>query len=259
MPAAILPRTTGTMAMLANLAMTAGCVLMLLGAWHGNDLPDPAQVLPELAQWPAQRARERPPFQVTAGEVTYTVEPLYDYDIQGLVVSRHSATGFTDITHAEARDHLNVVDLCLVYGDLARSGAYRNYSYSSGNWTCYVHYEGNSGPFATEELSNNHLLTEDPTVAAQLRDLRIGDQVRIRGYLARYSHQAFGSDHPFTRGTSTTRADTGNGACETLYVRDMEVLRRADAGWRAAMWTGIVLLAGGLAAWLVLPARLRER
>ena len=42
----------------------------------------------------------------------------------------------------------------------------------------------------------------------------------MRGWLAGYSN-----DDGFRRGTSTTRDDTGNGACETIYVDEFQIDR----------------------------------
>jgi len=57
----------------------------------------------------------------------------------------------------------------------------------------------------------------------------VGDQIYFKGYLAEYAH----SNRTFTRGTSTSRTDTGNGACETVYVEDYQILRQAN---RAGDW-----------------------
>lgn len=62
---------------------------------------------------------------------------------------------------------------------------------------------------------------------AALKSAEIGDQVRFRGMLARYSHAG-----GFQRGSSTTRTDTGNGACETVYLTSFEITRKSNPGWR---------------------------
>ena len=94
-------------------------------------------------------------------------------------------------------------------------------------------------------MIDKHLLTADD----HLRD-RIGDQLRVRGWLASYSN-----DDGFRRGTGTTRDDTGNGACETIYVEDFRVLRSMDNGWRTLMAiSGSIVLFTGL-LWLVAVMR----
>ena len=77
-------------------------------------------------------------------------------------------------------------------------------------------------------------------------DVAVGDQVHFEGYLASYSN-----GNGFHRGTSTTRTDTGNGACETVYVTEFDVTSAAPRGWRRletlALWGAIASALG----WLV--------
>ena len=80
----------------------------------------------------------------------------------------------------------------------------------------------------------------------------MGDQVRLTGDLASYSHDA---GFAFTRGTSTVREDTGNGACETVFVRGVDVLARAPQWPRWVMGTGGVALALALLLWWRRPHR----
>jgi hypothetical protein len=103
-------------------------------------------------------------------------------------------------------------------------------------------------------LANNHLLADRPSIVARLRSVRIGDQVRIRGALAEYSHN---HGFAFTRGTSVTRDDTGNGACETIYVQEVEVLRAGGGSWRFMVWPAVALMFLGLVVWVRAPFKVR--
>jgi hypothetical protein len=194
---------------------------------------------------------------VAVGGIDYRVQPLYKYDIYGLVVSKHDANTWWDYLHKEWNDKLNVIDLCVVWGENVRDGAYRGISFSSGQFTC--NYETSSSEawaaFDTSAISNNHLLAADPLLARTMRDTRIGDQIHVRGYLAEYSHN---HGFPFKRGTSTVRTDSGNGACETVYVEDFEVLSRGGGFWPKAQWLGVGLMVLGLLAWFFLPMRLDQ-
>ncbi len=113
-------------------------------------------------------------------------------------------------------------------------------------WTCWVASRGtgSAATFATDQLSNNHLLTQDPLIRRALKSAEIGDQVRLRGKLARYSHAG-----GFQRGTSTSRTDQGNGACETVYLEAFEITRKANTGWRLVYRSSVTT---ALAALLVL-------
>ncbi|MEO1847288.1 MAG: hypothetical protein ABGY05_07940, partial [Pseudomonadota bacterium] len=82
--------------------------------------------------------------------------------------------------------------------------------------------------FKDDQLSNNHLLTDDIDLHRLIMSAAPGDQVMIKGMLANYENQAT----RFERGTSTTRTDTGNGACETVYVTDFVIVKKANRFWR---------------------------
>ncbi|TVS02862.1 MAG: hypothetical protein EA413_11725 [Cyanobium sp. PLM2.Bin73] len=141
--------------------------------------------------------------------------------------------------HARANDRLSVKDVCVIWGENASNGSYRQARFHSGEITCFVRFP--SAPagqaFVPRALSNNHLLAVDPALRRQLRNLRRGDQIALRGYLASYSHDqptGTGSGQGYWRGTSISRDDTGNGACETIYVSGARVLRPSSPGWRLA-------------------------
>lgn len=239
---------------LARLLLIGGAAALSLGFAFEGRLPTAAELLPTLGAEPLQHALTAPAFEARAGGVDYRVAPVADYEITGLVVSRHDADTWWDWIHRASKDHLNVVDLCMVWGVNAAHGAYEKMSFSSGQFVCYFSSRDDAAwePQYIRALSNNHLLAEDSGIARQLRRLRVGDQVRIGGQLASYSHQA---GFAFTRGTSLTREDTGNGACETIFVREVELLRRAPAWPLWLRWVGGALLALGLLAWWVAPHR----
>ena len=84
------------------------------------------------------------------------------------------------------------------------------------------------------------------TGGAAIQIFAVGDQIHFEGYLSSYSNAS-----GFHRGTSTIRTDTGNGACETVYVTEFDISDPAPRGWRklqsAALW-GLLLSS---AAWLL--------
>ena len=238
-----------------GLLFAASLFLIAGGLWFGDRLPAPASVLEASLPEPAQVAQRRAPFAVSRGGVDYTVRPLYTYELRGMVVSRHDTSVWWNPTHRNWwKDHLNVADLCIVWGDNLKGGVYRELSYTSGSFTCYVATRDTQTweRFDQTGFSNNHLLTADPVTAKLLRSVRPGDQVVIRGWLAEYAHDA---GMPFRRGTSVRRDDTGNGACETIWVEDARVTRRANAGWRAAVPLGAIGVVLALLLWVVLPPR----
>jgi hypothetical protein len=234
--------------------MAAGAILLAASLWLRHELPDPAGLRPELASEPVQEPTSAAPFQTRVADVTYTVRPVADYEIWGLVVSVHDSSTWWNWIHKASHDHLNVMDVCVVFAENVASGGYVGLDYSSGQFVCYVNTSSSEKwrRFSMRAISNNHLLADRPSVVATLRAVRPGDQVRIRGWLAEYAHQ---HGFAFRRGTSLTRDDTGNGACETIYVHDAEVLRAGGAPWRWLPWPAIALMVAGLVAWVRAPLR----
>jgi hypothetical protein len=234
--------------------MLTGVALLASSLLLRNALPAAETLRPELRLEPRQQPTQAAPFQTTVGGVTYTVRPLADYEIWGLVVSRHDTSTWWNWIHAASNDHLNVVDLCVVFAENAATGGYLGMDYSSGQFVCY--FETDSAEafkrFSPRALSNNHLLADRRWLVSRLRDVRVGDQVRIRGWLAEYSHN---HGFAFTRGTSLTREDTGNGACETIFVQDIEVLHSGGGVWRWLVWPALGLILLGLVVWLRAPFR----
>jgi hypothetical protein len=232
--------------------MLAGAALLAASLLLRDTLPGPAELRPELRNEPLQEPTQAAPFTTKVGGITYTVKPVADYEIWGLVVSEHDSESWWDWIHTAWNDQLNVVDLCVVFAENVTSGGYVGLDYSSGQFVCYVQTKSTEKwqRFSMRALSNNHLLADRPSIAARLRSVKIGDQVRIRGWLAEYAHnQGFA----FKRGTSLTRDDTGNGACETIYVQEVDVLRAGGGPWRWLIWPAIGLLLAGLIVWLRTP------
>jgi len=238
--------------MSAKLFLLSGTLLLATGLWFSGQLPSPTSLRPSVRTDPEQTMVTEPAYHVRVGDVDYTIEPVASYDISGVVVSQHHADTWWDDVHAAWKDHLNVTDLCMVWGANAADGAYQNTKYSSGQFTCYFSGRDSKAfqPQYSRAVSNNHLLTDNPAVARQLLNVRLGDQIRIRGQLVSYSHH---TGFAFHRGTSTTRDDTGDGACETIFVRDLQVLRSAPGWPRWLFWVGVALMSLGLFRWFTGP------
>lgn len=229
-----------------------------LVAWLFKDsLPAPDfYANSELAE-PLQTPVQQEPFSTTVNGQTYIITPRFDYQLQGVIVSQHDADSFLDITHfKEWQDYLNLRDLCVIWGDNLRSGVYQDLRFWNDSWTCWVQWNDRAtgARFKKDQLSNNHLLTDRPEIQAALMAAEPGDHIRLRGMLVEYANPGNG----FQRGTSTTRRDTGNGACETIYVTDFAIVEKANSGIRKiyelAFWLMLVALVGFIIFFFVAPA-----
>jgi hypothetical protein len=232
--------------------MLGGALLLALMLWRKDNLPPLHDLRVDLAKEPLQRAVAHPAFDTTVDGVTYRIQPLYEYELWGLVVSEHDSSSAADLLHRSWNDNLNVVDLCVIWGDNATRDAYRDIHFSSSPSWCFFETSSSDAYAAFDQtaISNNHLLSDNPTIARKLRTVRIGDQIHFRGYLAEYSHN---HGMAFKRGTSTVRTDTGDGACETVYVESVDIMQRGGGPWRVLGWLGAVLFALGIVLWYRAP------
>lgn len=235
---------------LNNVLLAVSAVVALAAFWHRNDLPADLEFRKELAAEPRQTATDEPPFSVAYAGVSYAVEPKFAYDLYGLVVSYRLHDG-TSTMHRRANDHLNVADICVAWSDTAFSPTLREIRFWNGIFTC--NFETRDAEawarFATNQVSNNHLLSADDRIRDRVAEVSIGDQIHVRGLLASYASPGG------KRGTSTTRDDEGNGACETIFIESFAVLEPAHHGWRLALYCALAALAAGIAVHLGLPYR----
>ena len=204
---------------------------------------------------PRQEPSERPAFTTTIKGYTYTLMPRASYEISGLVVSQHRGDDLFNLDHKV--DPGNIRDVCVVWGESIANGSYRKVKFWSGEFTCSFSWPAPlTPPFKPETASNNHLLPADALIAAQIGRIHVGDQIRMTGLLVDYQVARDGREI-FTRHTSLTRGDTGNGACEILYVTGLAVVAPgdhlgADAG-RYAWYASLALLAALGVVWLARP------
>ena len=216
---------------LLRFALLVGTGLFAVSYLLKDDLPDGNDILEDLLQHPVQTAVDMAPFEIAAGEIAYTITPLYTYELYGMVVSYHDCGTWWDIYHHDQwKDFINVKDLCVVWGKNVQTEVYKDMRFTSDSWTCTYYWPNDEvgSRFDYTNLSNNHILSHDESVTKSLLKTQGGDQIHLRGYLAEYSH----SNMDFRRGTSTNRTDTGNGACETIYVEDYQILKTGNPFWR---------------------------
>lgn len=213
--------------------LAGGLLLRSVGCGLAERLPSP-DGLPvddeRIVAGPRQEAIEAPPFEVEKGGITFKIEPKADYELTGLVVSTHRSDSFADYYHEVWQDRINVGDICVVWGANLAGGVYEKLDFWSEPFTCNfrTYDEAAWKAFRLDEVSNNHLLAVDGPLRRKILSARPGDVVTFRGKLSLYSN-----DRGFSRGTSFVREDTGNGACETVWVESFEIAREANRGGRA--------------------------
>lgn len=223
-----------------------------------DSLPDPDGYDLERLEEPRQRPTSSRPFTTEVNGEEYRIEPRFEYELNGVVVSYHDAASFADIWHHDRwRDFLNLRDLCVIWGENVASGVYRDMEFRNDSWTCWFAWPdaATGRRFDFKGISNNHLLTDDEQTKRTLMEAAPGDHVWIKGVLASYSNPS----NDFYRGTSVTRSDRGNGACETIYVEDMRIIAKANEGIRKlhsfARWATGISFVGFIVMFAVAPVK----
>ena len=87
----------------------------------------------------------------------------------------------------------------------------------------FYYWRVNAFPIPREEIeshsANMHMIPADVEVRKALQNIRVGNVVRLHGYLV----EAKTADG-WRWKSSLTREDTGRGACELVLVQSVEVL-----------------------------------
>ena len=209
--------------------------LLLWGAWNW------AASRP-VSLGPGVLAPESPLQQTVAGAEPflhgdYELTPLAAFEVKARVLGREDYS-------LDAGASLSPMDLALGWGrmsderilehiDIRQSG--RFYFWSTDQF-----------PIPRREIeshsANMHLVPSRPGVESIMDDVREGQLIALRGFLIRARHR-----NGATWSSSLTREDTGNGACETIYVEQFRILEPATSYWRISMWSSLAILILSLA------------
>ncbi len=195
---------------------------------YKHPLPNNSDIVkPVINIAPMQNKIKLPPIHLDFKDFNYEIIPDYSYEIYGLIVEQYKSTNILDVHHK--KDPVNTRDLCLVWGENITNGSYKKVKYSHGEFTCFYRWNKPlNPPFNSTSFSNNHLIPANIEVAKKINKPNIGDQVRVKGYLASYKVYSKAGKEITGRGTSITREDSGNGACEVIYVTEIEVLKSSN-------------------------------
>jgi hypothetical protein len=213
-------------------------VLSVYSCRKRNELPVNIRFPAIAREDPGQVPTQRPPFEVRAGNQTHTVTPLYEYRIAGMVVS----CGFSKNLAEHRNDYLNIMDTGIIWGGNLDPSIYRQVEFDNdGVW---LHAQTRDRyawkKLNDRQLSNNHLLSDDPRLIRQIKALKRGDVISIRGCLVSYSG----------RKSSVSRTDSGSHACEIIWVDELKILQDGTYGWqmlyRISLY-GLLILLGARA------------
>ncbi len=197
--------------------------LWAISSWYMVKLPSRFESGDLLQREPRQTPTTKKPFITKANGHSYKIEPVFDYEIWGLVVADHESNSWTDTVHEAWNDFINTKDICVIWGANILNPNLSKMSFNHGAWTCYASTNSLSvwQSFQINQLSNNHLIPENIEIQKLISSSKIGDEIHISGQLVNYSV----NEGP-PRKTSVVRTDIENGACEIIYVTSFETLAK---------------------------------
>ena len=198
--------------------VTAG--LIFFGGNHGGSSQKSIAGIPEPVQGPAQGT-----VSVDAAGCDAVIFFKASYDIKGLVVSTKNYRG------SGVFDALSPRDVALAWGSVAEHNDDIDFHWNQyGRWY-YWHTYGSvdlspvgSSSGVDRQSSNNHLIPADDSVREKTGKIKTGDYIEITGYLVDLRATDRSSGKNYTNSSSLSRDDTGDGACEIIYVTDISWL-----------------------------------
>lgn len=165
---------------------------------------------------PVQEETDREPFEIETGEGTVTLEPRADFEVSAVVAG-------SERYRFDASSFLSPVDLALIWGELPEEPYKSQVTY--GQMTRYYFWKTPTREldldYIQEHSSNMHMIPSSPNIRRALLSVDEGDAVRVRGLLVNAS-----TETGFRWKSSVSRQDSGPGACELVWVEEVQVGRK---------------------------------
>jgi hypothetical protein len=187
--------------------------LLALGAWHfwtAREVAQPAGILVAAAPAQLQIGEVRP----RLSKAGYRITALQRFSLAARVLG---AERYRFDRGAE----LAPVDLALGWGPMSDTAVLEQIDISQSNR--FYLWRVAQLPIPRHDIeansANMHMIPADTIIEDTLKGVRVGQVVRISGYLV----EVAGADGWRWR-SSLTRDDTGNGACELVWVESLQVL-----------------------------------
>lgn len=143
----------------------------------------------------------------------FTLKPLAVFALDARVLHRKS--------YRDKGAALVPVDLALGWGAMSDQRVLDQLKVTQS--ARFYWFEYRQPPISKNDIvahsTNVHIIPSTPEIAARCKSLRAGTLIHLRGELV----EATGPQIPSWR-SSLSRTDTGNGACELMWVRELSIL-----------------------------------
>jgi hypothetical protein len=165
---------------------------------------------------PEQVMLEKPMDAIPKGD--FILRPLARYTISARVLhTKHYWSG--DIAA------IAPYDVAVGWGSMSDQTIIDQLGISQGN-RFYFYEWRNAPPIPKEEItahsSNMHLIPSTASIKVHIAWLRQGELIKLTGLLVEATNPRLAGMRPWS--SSLSRTDTGNGACEIMWVESLEKL-----------------------------------
>ncbi|HJX24613.1 MAG TPA: hypothetical protein VJ252_00530 [Chthoniobacterales bacterium] len=200
--------------------MKAFCVFLVIavagfGYWYGHrPISYPAGVL--ISSDPAQinLPADTPSFE----QGTFHLKPLAVFSIDARVLHRK-------VYRYDNQAALVPVDLALGWGPMSDQRVLDQLSISQSGR--FYWYQYRQPPIPKDQIishsTNVHIIPATSAIASRCKSLRAGSLIHLSGDLVEATGPGIGSWR-----SSLSRTDSGNGACELMWVKEISTLSESD-------------------------------
>ena len=189
------------------LSIAVLCIL-LIRDWQGKPLIHPPGVL--VTEKPVQVNLQESGFSMQGYQLTRRAR----FEMRARVLS-------IEPYYMKRESDLSPLDLALGWGVMSDQAVLDQIDITQGGRWYHTRYQLPS-PAPEQQISasssNMHMIPATRSIARQLKNLRVGDVIKLAGLLVDADHESGW----FWR-TSMSRTDTGAGACEIVFVEALSV------------------------------------
>jgi hypothetical protein len=180
--------------------------------------------------WTTERAVPHPPgVLVTAEPVQENLEPPRAFDHKGYRLAARARYDISacvlrrEVYRIDGGAGLAPVDLGVGWGVMSDSKVVERLKFSQMGRFLYWDLPDGTYPIAPLDIITHsaqmHMIPSEPQIESQLKRLRPGQLVHVVGWLVDVR-----GPHGFQWNTSMRRDDTGDGACEIVYVERLDLM-----------------------------------
>jgi hypothetical protein len=144
----------------------------------------------------------------------YTIHPAAFFDLTAKILSKERYTSGRDA-------ELSPIDFAMGWGAMSDQSIVDKIEISQSNRWYY--WRVDEPPIPNREIethsSNMHMIPANEAIKSEIVDAKVGNIVHLKGKLVRIT-----ASDGFYWNSSLTRDDTGDGACEVVFVESFSVI-----------------------------------